>query len=202
MKVSSPVTRGAPVSERRQAPHSGLGAPLRGNEGYTLTELVVVMGILTVVVTALTTMFVSGATAEVDQSRRLEAQQSARGALAEMRRDLHCATALAATPGVPVSSVTATVPAVCLGQTGSPISVTYATVAAGPSRWEVRRTQGAVTKTVADYLTNASPFTYTAPSSATLGKLRVDFPVQVKPGTAQGRWHLVDDVVLRNTVRA
>ena len=55
---------------------------------------------------------------------------------------------------------------------------------------------------VADYLTQADVFSYTAPSTSTLGRLHVDFPVNVTPNEGWKQWRLVDDIVLRNTVRA
>ena len=66
---------------------------LRGERGYTLVELLVVLAIFTTVVTALVSLFTSGAKAELDMNRRFEAQQNARLALDRMRRELHCATA-------------------------------------------------------------------------------------------------------------
>ena len=59
---------------------------LRGERGYTLVELLVVLAIFTTVVTALVALFTSGAKAELDMNRRFEAQQNARLALDRMRR--------------------------------------------------------------------------------------------------------------------
>ena len=50
---------------------------LRGRGGYTLIELLAVLTIFMVVVTALTQLFVSGAKAELDANRRFQAQLSA-----------------------------------------------------------------------------------------------------------------------------
>ena len=46
--------------------------------GYTLVEMLVVMAILGVVISGLTTIFVSGSHAELDLNRRFQAQQQAR----------------------------------------------------------------------------------------------------------------------------
>src|SRR5918999_776283 len=67
----------------------------RGEEGYTLVELIAVMAILLTVLTALTALFASGAKAELDANRRFEAQQEARLAVDRMRREIHCASAVA-----------------------------------------------------------------------------------------------------------
>jgi hypothetical protein len=44
-------------------------------------------------------------------------------------------------------------------------------------------------------------FTYTAASSDTRALLHVDFPVNVNPNEGWKTWRLVDDIVLRNTLR-
>jgi hypothetical protein len=81
------------------------------------------------------------------------------------------------------------------------ISVVYDTSSAGTNRWKVRRTQSSVTVPIADYLTTDDPFKYTAPSASSRGLLHVDFPVNVYPNEGWKRWRLVDDIVLRNTLR-
>jgi len=55
--------------------------------------------------------------------------------------------------------------------------------------------------TLADYLTVANAFNYTAPTQQKLGILRVDLPVNVKPSETHKTWRLVSDIVLRNTRR-
>ena len=162
--------------------------------GYTLIELLVVLVILTTVVTALTALYVSGANAEVQASRRSEAQQEARMAVERLRREVHCASAI--TPaGTAVASVTVTLPAAC----PSPdTSVVWSTELVSSGRYRLKR--GSVV--VADYLTSANVFTYTAPSAAALGKLHVNFPVNIDPSGGSPTWTLVDDIVLRNTTRA
>lgn len=61
--------------------------------GYTLVELLAVMLILGIVLTGLTTAFVSGSHAELTLNRRFQAQQQARLALDRIRSDVHCAFA-------------------------------------------------------------------------------------------------------------
>jgi len=100
---------------------------LRGERGYTLVELLVVLAIFTTVVTALVSLFTSGAKAELDMNRRFEAQQNARLALDKLRRELHCSSGITATPGVAVSSITVALPSQCPSSGGSAISVVYDT---------------------------------------------------------------------------
>ena len=167
--------------------------------GYTLVEMITVMVILGIVLAGLTTMFHAGMTAEVRANRELQAQQNARAALDKIRRELHCASAISGAPnGTAVASVTVTLPAAC---SGSDASVTYATESVATSRWKLTRTAGATTTSVADYLTSSTVFTYYVPASGSLGRLRVDFPVNLDPADAGTLWRLQDDIVLRNTSR-
>jgi prepilin-type N-terminal cleavage/methylation domain-containing protein len=179
---------------------------LRRRDGYTLIELIVVLSIFLFIVTALTKLFTSGAKAELDLNRRFQAQQSARLALDRMRRELHCASAI--TPGADgdgdgfVASISVSLPSQCPSAKGVAITVVYDTASAGASRWKIRRTVGSATTIIADYITTDDPFKYTAPSASSRGLLHVDFPVNVYPNEGWKRWRLVDDIVLRNTLRA
>ena len=166
-----------------------------GEGGYTLIELLVVMVILTTILTAITSLYISGANAEVQASRRFEAQQEARMAVERLRRELHCASAITPAGASAVASVTVTLPAAC----PSPdTSIVWSTELVSSGRYRLKR--GSIM--VADYLTSANVFTYTAPSTAALGKLHVSFPVNVHPSGGSPTWTLVDDIVLRNTTRA
>jgi len=174
-----------------------LGFLRRGREegGYTLIELLIVMVILTIVLTALTILFVTGTRAELDSNRRYQAQHEARMALERLRREGHCASAITATSGVPTAAITMTLPAAC---PGSATSVVYAVSTSANGGYALTRA-GVL---VADYLTQSNVFTYYAPSAASLGRLHVDFTVDVHPSGGSTSWHLVDDIVLRNTARA
>jgi prepilin-type N-terminal cleavage/methylation domain-containing protein len=172
---------------------------LRNEAGYTLIELVTVMLILALVLVGLTTMFQAGVKAEVRANRELEAQQNARSALDRMRRELHCANAISAANGVAVASVTVTLAAACAG---TATTVTYATATVAANRWTLTRAaDGGAAVAVADYLTADTIFTYYVPASGTLGRLRVDIPVNLNPADTGTLWRLQDDIVLRNTTR-
>jgi hypothetical protein len=56
----------------------------------------------------------------------------------------------------------------------------------------------------ADYLTRPNVFDYAAPSAGSrlLPKVKIDFPVNVKPSKTVETYELQDDVVLRNGTRA
>jgi type II secretory pathway pseudopilin PulG len=178
---------------------------LRSRSGYSLIELVVVLSIFMLVVTALTSLFTSGAKSELDLNLRFQAQQNARLALDRLRRELHCASAL--TPGDDpdvdgnVASVSVSLPAQCPSAKGVTQTVVYDTSQVSANRWKVRRTMAGVTIPIADYLTNDDIFRYTAPSATSRGLLHVDLPVNLHPNEGWKQWRLVDDIVLRNTLR-
>jgi Tfp pilus assembly protein PilW len=178
-----------------------LGAHATSERGYTLIELVVVLAIFMTVVTALVSLFTSGAKAELDMNRRFEAQQNARLALDRMRRELHCSSGITATAGVAVASVTVALPAQCPSAAGTAISVVYDMSLVSTNRYRLRRTVNGTTVVIADYITNGTPFTYTVQSATTRALLHVDFPVNVNPNEGWKTWRLVDDIVLRNTLR-
>ena len=172
-----------------------LGRRPLGEGGFTLIELITVMAILLVVLTAIASVLVSGTKAEQDINNRFQAQQEARLAVDRMRREIHCSTGIILTSA---SSITVTLPAPCPTTGGSAINVVYDTVNVSSGRYQLRRAG----VRIADYLTSGSVFSYVAPSAAALGKLHVDLPVYVTPTNAVGRWRLQVDIVLRNTNRA
>ena len=178
-----------------------------GEGGYSMVELLAVMAIFLFILTGLTTLFASGAKAELDLNRRFEAQQNARLGLDKMRRELHCSNGITGTddlplPTTPVAAVKVSLAAHCPSAAGTATTVIYATAAVSANRWELRRTKaGGPTIRVADYLTNDDVFTYLAASTETRAKLHVDFPVNVNPNEGWKQWRLVDDIVLRNTLR-
>jgi type II secretory pathway pseudopilin PulG len=173
---------------------------LRQERGYTLIELVVVLAIFMTVVTALVSLFTSGAKAELDMNRRFESQQNARVALDRMRRELHCSSGITAGAGA-VGSITVALPSQCPSSGGSAISVVYDMNQISTSRYKLRRTVNGTTVVIADYITSGTPFTYTAENASSRAILHVDFPVNINPNEGWKTWRLVDDIVLRNTLR-
>src|SRR4051794_39611926 len=186
---------------------------LQDERGYTLIELLTVLLILGVVMGGLTGVFASATSAQADMNNRFQAQQAARLGLDKLRREAHCASA--ATPaGSNTSSVTFTLPSYCKTYSGS-ASVTWCTRNVSTNRYALYRVNGATcTAGVkwADYLMPSSAaavcsgalcvFNYTAQTTSSLGKLHVDFPVNVKPARPVDTYELVDDLALRNTTRS
>jgi prepilin-type N-terminal cleavage/methylation domain-containing protein len=184
---------------------------LRDERGYSLIEMLTVLVIMGVVMGSLTTVFVSASNAELDMNNRFQAQLTARLALDKIRREVHCASV--ATPTGSASSVTLTLPTYC--KTGSG-SITWCTRSVATNRYALYRVVGSTcTGGVkwADFLapsstapTCGSPtalcvFSFTAQSTASLAKLHVDFPVNLKPAKTVESYELLDDIVLRNSSR-
>jgi Tfp pilus assembly protein PilW len=179
----------------------------RGEGGYGLVELIVVMTMFLIILTALTTLFASGAQAELDLNRRFEAQQNARLALDKLRRELHCSSGITDINGLPLSATPVTaikvsLPSQCPTAGGTAITVVYDTALISANRWQLRRAKsGGPAVPIADYLMNDDIFTYYAQSTSSRAKLHVDLPVNLNPNEGWKQWRLVDDIVLRNTLR-
>jgi prepilin-type N-terminal cleavage/methylation domain-containing protein len=194
------------------------GRRLAAERGYTLSEMLVVLAILGIVIAALTQLFVSASTAQVDMTRRFEAQQEMRLALDKLRREIHCANGVAGVP--PTSSIVISLGSYCpTNGSGAVAQVTWCTkdkngAATNPSSPEAdppyalwRYNGSACSGTgrkEADYLTTGEVFKLYMPptvGSGSLGKLSVHLPVDVTPSDAKQRYVLKDDIVLRNTPR-
>lgn len=169
---------------------------LARESGYTLIELLQVTVVLGVVLGGLTTVFVSAMNAELEMNERFVSQQEARLAVDKMRREIHCARLVSPTGAS--ASISVTLPAGCPTVGSVETVVTYSTQSVGTNRWELRRNG----VRVADYVTAANVFNFTAQSTSRLATLRVDLPVNTKPSEAGKTWRLVADIVLRNSARA
>jgi prepilin-type N-terminal cleavage/methylation domain-containing protein len=181
---------------------------LAGERGYSLVELLTVVTILSVVVGALTTLFVGASKGELDMNRRFQAQQNARLAMDKLRREVHCATSVALVGASPSSGVTITIPGACPTAQGA-TSIMWC-VLPTPGGWSgqyalYRSTAGTCTTANgvkwADYLTSPSIFTYTAQSSLNLASLGLALSVRAKQSGTQGLFTLSDNIVLRNSSR-
>jgi prepilin-type N-terminal cleavage/methylation domain-containing protein len=172
---------------------------LRAEGGYSLVEMLVVLVILTTVLTSLSSVFVSGANAELDMNRRFEAQLNARLALDKMRREIHCASS-ATLNGT--DSVTLVLPAQCPTGTGN---VTWCSVGTG-TRFGLYRSTVAPCNASdpkwADYLVNSNTFGYVAQSATSLAKLSVTLPVDRDAAKSGGLYRLEDAIALRNSTRS
>jgi prepilin-type N-terminal cleavage/methylation domain-containing protein len=183
---------------------------IRRDDGYTLVEMVVVMAILGFVLAGLTTVFVSGSSAQLDLNRRFQAQQQARLALDRIRVDVHCASAAQAQtistyPGVKLAVGN------CYAATPT-VSWCAIQVSTTPSRYQLWRstattnicTGSDTTRVlVADYLTTtANIFTTSNIPQFGLQTVNLDFKVSANAtATTKDVYELTDAIVARNSLR-
>jgi prepilin-type N-terminal cleavage/methylation domain-containing protein len=109
----------------------------RAEDGFTLPELLVSMAILTIVMTGLTATLVKASKNELDANRRFQVQGQARSGFEQLRRELHCASAVtqadslssSLSPGTAYSAITATLGSSCATSGGQTLYVTWCTAA-------------------------------------------------------------------------
>lgn len=182
-----------------------LRAQLGNERGFTLIETLASMTILMTVMGGMTALMVSGTKAEVEQNRRFQAQTEARLGLDKLRKDVHCSYSVspAGASGTKTLSMSASCPT-----SGGGTTVTWCTVANGSGRYGLWRYLGGACsgtgRKVADYLTTAAAFSYTAPTvgSKELKTLGVALDVNLTPTKPERVYSLADSLVLRNSVRA
>ena len=178
--------------------------------GYSLVELLVTMVILSVVVGGLSTVFISGSSAQVRLDERFRAQQNSRLALDRLRVDIHCATAAQAQtintyPGIKLNETS------CYPTTPT-VSYCVIQTSASPLRYGLYRATGTgatdctasdTTRVlIADYLTSTSVFTTAAIPQYSLQTVGVDIKVGVdSASTTKNAYELTDSIVARNSTR-
>lgn len=178
---------------------------VRYERGYSLIEMLTVLVILGLVTGAITALFVQGSSAQLEMNKRFQAQSDARIALDRIRREVHCAKLISPT-GVS-TSVVLTMQEQCKG--GTPGAgdwyVTWCVLGSG-TRYAIYRSRTDPCNTsdarFADYLTRQQLFTFTAQSTSSLAKLRVELPVDVNTRDGSRGYELADDIVLRNSTRS
>jgi type II secretory pathway pseudopilin PulG len=180
-----------------------LGQRLRREEsGFTLVELVTVLGMFLITVTALSYALIAANKIEDDMNRRFASQINARIALDKLRREIHCATAV--TPTGSSASITITLGSRC-PTAASGTTVSWCTVGSG-TRYALYRLTGASCNNTGlravDYLTTGTVFSYAAQSTSSLAVLSVTLPVNTNPASGRPDYQLTDDIVLRNSTRA
>jgi type II secretory pathway pseudopilin PulG len=183
---------------------------LRREGGYSLVELVTVMLILGTILGAITTVFVQGSNAELESNRRFQGQLQATAAFDRLRRDIHCASSTDATSGTPVSTITLSGCAAgditwraCGGGTRYALYRNTSTCPTIPASCATAPSAPSTGKLYADCLTSGLVFTYYVPVTDTsLAKVHADVRVNVNPAKTIDTFELVDDIVLRNSLRA
>jgi prepilin-type N-terminal cleavage/methylation domain-containing protein len=129
--------------------------------GMTLVELLVTLVILVIVIGGLATLFVSSIHSETDQTNRVQAQQDARVALDQLRREIHCASAVTS---VSSTALTVTLPSYCSSAPSGGGSVSWCVSgAAAPytlKRYVASSCSGANVRTWANSLSSNAVFSY------------------------------------------
>jgi prepilin-type N-terminal cleavage/methylation domain-containing protein len=179
----------------------------RGEGGYSMIELLIVMTIMGVVVGGLTTLFVQGSNAEIDMNRRFQSQQGARLAMDKLRREVHCASTIS--PAGSTSAIAITLAATCPtsgGQTTIRWCALQSPSPAPTGQYSLYRQTGASctssgTPWAENLTTYSGIFSYAIQSTNSLGKLSVRLTVNPTPAMAMENFVLADDLVLRNSTR-
>ena len=184
-----------------------------GENGYSLVEMVIVMAILGVVLAGISTVFVSGSSAEAHLNNRFRAQQGVRAALDRIRGDVHCASKASA-------ATINTYQALRIDVTSCNTTTTYdywcaVSASTTPVRYDLWRTQSTAAPTtstctstdasrvkIASNLVNSAAFTTSATPLNGLQAVAVDFRVG---GSATSNtidlYKLTDSLVARNSTR-
>ena len=178
---------------------------LRNERGYTLVELLTVMVMLGLVFLGIISLYLSGVRAQSNLSDTFSAQTSLHVGLDKLRADVHLACSQTAQSG---TSVTLSLPVSSTGTCDGTSLVTWCTQGSG-SVYGLYRIAGSTcsggTK-YADFITGGSIFTYTAQNSPSgshaLPRLHVDITLNTTPAKTTTRYHVVDDLVFRNGLRA
>ena len=154
-----------------------------------------------ITVTALSYALIAANKAEEDMNRRFASQINARIALDQLRREIHCASAV--TPAGTSASITITLGSRC-PTAGAGTTVSWCTSGSG-TRYALYRLVGATCNTTGrktvDYLTSGTVFSFAAQSTSSLAILSVTLPVNTRPASGLPAYNLTDDIVLRNSTR-
>lgn len=173
----------------------------RDERGFTLIELVTVLGMLVIVMTALSYALIAAQKSEEEMNRRFASQINARIALDQLRREIHCASAV--TPIGPSSSIVIVLGPRC-PTAASGVTISWCTSGSG-TRYALYRKTGLLCDTagrkVVDYLTTGTVFTFTPALPTSLAALSVTLPVNSRPASGLPDYRLTDDIVLRNSIR-
>jgi type II secretory pathway pseudopilin PulG len=183
---------------------------LRDERGITLVELLTSMAIMLIVISSVAGVFVSGSNAEFDLNKRFRAQNEARTALAQFRRDVHgsCSATVSSTSVVLTTLPFDATSGSCTTAGGAVTLSTWCTTGSSPS-FTLRRSPGAAacsTTSVrkAAFLTSAAAFAYVPGSagSGLLPRITLDLRVDTDPANTLRQYRLTDSMALRNATRA
>jgi Tfp pilus assembly protein PilW len=174
---------------------------LLGDErGYSAVELLTVAAVMTIVLGAITGLFVAGAHGELDSNRRFQAQNNARLGLDRLRRDVHCSES--GTPSGPTDSVTLNLPSYCRSGSG-PVTWCVQTTSGRKGLFRVTGSTCTGGVKLIDYLvvnSGTNVFCFTPSSTVRRAVLKVSLAVNLEPVTRPYSTYLLrDQIAFRNT---
>ena len=181
-----------------------------------MIELLVVMIVMLAVLAPLSSSFVSAEAAQVDQTRRFDAQENARQALDRMRKDIHCSHGVTdpyvnASGGMTIvlTETNTTGQAECPGLLQTNASgVQWCTipVAGATNRYQLYRENdpdnecdGAGSTFMVDYLIRTDPWASPTCVTGQYPTVAVTLPVNIDPvNHGPSTYTLSDEIALRN----
>jgi prepilin-type N-terminal cleavage/methylation domain-containing protein len=181
----------------------------RGEQGYALVELVMVMAIMGVVLGGLTQVFTTASHADIDMQNRFSAQQNTRLALDKIRRDIHCAYDVSPNTPNPWTSQQSTVTLKITACSGGDVTWCTAQQSGSTTRWDLYRQTGTSCSSaspavrIAKSLTSGTPFTSFShvTGCGCLASLGVSLAAGANRNSTTGIYRLQDTIFLRNSTR-
>jgi type II secretory pathway pseudopilin PulG len=181
-----------------------------------MIELLVVMVIMLIILAPLSGSFASALGAQVDQTRRFDAQENARQSLDRMRKDIHCAhgvtdpyTNAAGGQTIVLTETNTTGTAECPGliqQNASAVQWCTVPVTGAVNRYQLYRENdanntcdGAASTFMVDYLTQAALWASPTCVTGQFPTVAVTMPVNIDPVKhGASTYTLSDEIALRN----
>jgi type II secretory pathway pseudopilin PulG len=182
----------------------------------TLVELMVALGLMSIVMGPLIGSFVAMSSAQARQANVVLAQEQARLALERMRKDIHCAHSVGGPQVNPsggdtliLNETNTSGAADCpglLATNASSVQWCTVPVTGSTNRFRLYREadpstscDGTESTFQVDYLTDAEIWSTPACTGGQYPTVQVSFPISVSPSTTDaGQYNLADQIALRN----
>jgi prepilin-type N-terminal cleavage/methylation domain-containing protein len=168
---------------------------LGDERGFTVVELLIVMVLMGIIMTAVVDVFVSGTRAGSDANARLAAQQNTRIALDRLEYQARCATSAALVSSG--AGVTLTLPATCSNSSGT---VTWCVTGGVLKRFPSATCSGTTGVVYVRNVTSATPFSLIT-ASGNLPQIGITITSD-ETNSAADAATLKDTITLRNAARS
>jgi prepilin-type N-terminal cleavage/methylation domain-containing protein len=177
------------------APGAGISRRLSDERGVTLIELLIVMVLTGIIMTAVVNIFVSGTRAGADANARLTAQENTRVALDRLEYEGRCATSAALVSSG--AGVTLTLPSQCTNASGT---VTWCVTGGVLERFPSATCSGTSGVVYVRNVSSTTPFSLIT-ASGNLPQLAITITSDATPSPADAAT-LTDTITLRNAARS